>query len=134
MLQKINPDTACMYEIHRKEGEKKQRRILLRLETKQGPSCITSASAALRVVVCFCRENLDCSGRFENAASCIIARHASSRQLCLLACAVALWSASNSFTALGRARCSTTTCPYILETANKNKSFGEEGSSAKNKE
>ena len=47
MPQENNPDAASMYEIHKKSGEKEQRCMLLRLEVKVSPSCITPASAAL---------------------------------------------------------------------------------------
>ena len=73
----------------------------------------------------FCRADFDFFARFQDAASCINARrHASSRQLWLLACVVALWPARTCFADFGRAncallccvcgRCLTTTCSYII--------------------
>ena len=72
-------------------------------------------------IVYFCTpDRFDFSVRFENTAS----RHAGSRQLCLLACVVAFWSAHTCVAALCKAdyallwcvcgRCSTTTSSHIL--------------------
>ena len=92
--------------------EKEKCCILLRMEIKASPSRIIPGSlAALWEVVHFCRVDYDFFVRFENAASCINARrHAGSRQLCLLACIVALWSARACFAALCRADCASLCC------------------------
>ena len=76
MLQDNNPDAACVYEIHKKGGEKEQCCILLRSNLKGNPSRITTALRELLHIFV---------GRAVNAR-----RHVGSRQLCLLTCAVAL--------------------------------------------
>ena len=111
-----------------KDIQKEQCCILLRLEIKASPSRITPASTFLWVAVYFCRVDSDFFVRFENTAKRTNARRyatvSSYRQLCLLACAVALWSARTCLAVLCRAncafllecvcgRCSTTTCSYI---------------------
>ena len=65
---------------------------LIEIGVKASLSRITPVAAILLVVGCFCRAHFDFFGRCENAAICINARrHATSDQLCLLACVVALW-------------------------------------------
>ena len=122
---------------------------LIEIGTKTSPSRITSAVPASRVVEHVCRENLDFVVRFENAPSCMnyrhenARRHASSRQLCLLAWVVVLWSARPCFAALCSAdctllcwvcgSCSTTICSYIwLLKAHKNNRWGEKALLLKN--
>ena len=91
--------------------------ILLRWYIRASSSRITPPSVLFRPA------DFDLIVYFENAASCMNARRdASSRNLCLLACVIALWSARTYFAVLSTAgcallccvcrRCSTTTCSY----------------------
>ena len=83
---------------HRKDGEQEQCCILWRSEIKPNISGITPpvkrcvvSSLTLVLQYRLGRADFDFCVRFENTASCINARrHAGSRQLCLLACVVAL--------------------------------------------
>ena len=83
MLRANNPDAACMYEIHRKDGEKDHCCILSRLEIKANLSRITLLCECL--VYFAGRVDVDFFVRFDNTASCITARrHADSRNsVCL---------------------------------------------------
>ena len=46
-LQENMLDAACLYEIHKKDGEKEQCCIFSSMEMKANPSRVTPASAAL---------------------------------------------------------------------------------------
>ena len=129
------PGRPYMHErqIRRKGGEKYQCCLSLIFDIKASPSRIAPASAAAWwMVAYFRRADFDFFVRFDNAASYIDAqRHASSRQLCLLACVVVLWSERPCFGALSRADCALLRCVCGRCSADKNTSLENEGPSKK---
>ena len=109
MLQGDNPTAACRHEIYRKKGgEKEQCCILLRSKLEAYPSRITPPAkrcCVSRLVVCrfFCRP---CRCRFLRSfwdfsvLYTWLTTCAGSRQVCVLACVVALWSVYTGLAAL----------------------------------